>query len=314
MPEKELHLASASGAAAPATELQSEPPRFVLITPVRDEEGYIGAMMESIAAQTVKPNRWIIVDDGSCDSTPAMIAEFAKIHPFIELVALPQRNERHAGGEGAIPCALSKVDLNAIDYLARFDADLVFPADYFERILQEFDRDPKLGIAGGSLFIEKDGEREFEDNPEFHVRGALKMYRRQCFQDIGGLTPQFGWDTIDEVMAWSKGWVTKSFATPHVLHRRPTGQGTQAMKLFRLRGQAEYLTWSHPVHVAVKAAYIAWKELSLVKPACYLGGYFENIIKRPGRIEDAAFTRARRKQQMDRITGMIPFVEGHGRR
>jgi poly-beta-1,6-N-acetyl-D-glucosamine synthase len=289
-------------------------PRIVLITPVRDEENFIGALMQSIAGQTVLPVRWIIVDDGSLDHTPELISAFAKQHPFVELVALPQRNERLAGGEGAIPSALRQVDLNAIDFLARFDADLVFPSDYFERMLEEFEKDSMLGIAGGSLFIEQDGDRVFEDNPEFHVRGALKMYRRQCFHDIGGLTPQFGWDTIDEVMAWSKGWTTRSFASPHVLHRRPTGQGTQARRLFRLRGQAEYLTWSHPIHVAVKTAYIAWTERSMVRPWCYASGYIESVFKRPERIQDPVFARARRKQQMERITGMIPFFAGNERR
>lgn len=289
-------------------------PRIALISPVRDEENFIGAMIESIIAQTVRPERWIIVDDGSCDRTPQIVAGYANKFAFIQLVALPQRKERAAGGEGAIPCALSKIDLDSIDYLARFDADLVFPPDYFERILEQFSRDEKLGIAGGMLFIEQNGSRTLENDPDFHVRGALKMYRRQCFVDIGGLTSQFGWDTIDEVMAWTKGWTSHSFKSPLVLHRRPTGQGTQARRLFRLRGQAEYLTWSHPIHVAVKTAYIAWTERSLIKPWCYVMGYIENIVKRPERIQDPDFTRARRKQQIDRIAGMIPFFAGHERR
>ncbi|HEX7730031.1 MAG TPA: glycosyltransferase family A protein [Terracidiphilus sp.] len=280
-------------------------PVIVLITPVRDEEGYIGTMLETIAAQTVRPDRWIIVDDGSCDKTPAMIEEFAQTHPFIELVALPQRKERAAGGEGAIPSALRKVDLDSIDFLARFDADLAFPPDYFERMLEEFEKDPKLGIAGGTLYIERNGERAYEMDPDFHVRGALKMYRRQTFLDIGGLYPKFGWDTIDEVMAWSKGWTTRSFRSPWVLHRRPTGQGTAARRLYRLRGQAEFLTWSHPLHVFAKTFHIAFTERSLIKPVCYLGGYFENSLKRPERIQNAAFKHARQSQQLGRLASIL---------
>jgi poly-beta-1,6-N-acetyl-D-glucosamine synthase len=282
-------------------------PVIALITPVRDEEGYIGMMLETIAAQTVRPDRWIIVDDGSCDKTPAMIEEFAQTHPFVELVALPQRKERAAGGEGAIPNALRRVNLDAIDFLARFDADLAFPPDYFERMLEEFDNDPKLGIAGGTLYIERNGEREYEMDPDFHVRGALKMYRRQTFLDIGGLYPKFGWDTIDEVMAWSKGWSTRSFRSPWVLHRRPTGQGTAVRRLYRLRGQAEFLTWSHPLHVFAKLLHIAVSERSLIKPLCYLGGYFENSLRRPERIEDPGFKHARQSQQLARLAAMLRF-------
>ena len=128
-------------------------PRIALITPLRDEEDYIEAMIVSIVNQQIRPAKWLIVDDGSTDKTPAIVRTYCQQFGFIELLELTARSERNPGGEGAIASALQRLDLSQYDYLARFDADLLFEKDYFGRILDEFDKDPKLGIAGGGLYI-----------------------------------------------------------------------------------------------------------------------------------------------------------------
>lgn len=279
--------------------------RYAIVTPVRDEEAYIGAMIQSIADQTITPKQWVIVDDGSRDRTAEIVAEYSRRFPYIELVTLPARELRLAGGEGAIPIALQRLDFSRLDYLARFDADLVFPPDYIERILQEFANDPALGIAGGMLHVESRGSFYLESNPEFHVRGALKMYRRQCFTDIGGLNTQIGWDTIDEVTAWSKGWKTRSFAAVHVIHRRPTGGGIAGRRLYRQRGRAEYFTCSHPLHVLARVLRIAYIERSIVKPICYLAGFVGSFLRGEPRIESPEFIQARRAQQLDRLMALF---------
>ena len=107
--------------------------RYALITPVRDEEAYIGDMLASMVAQTIPPSQWVIVDDGSADRTAHIVADFASRFSFIKLVQLPSRRERLAGGEGAVPNALKGINLSEFDFLARFDADLIFPPDYIER-------------------------------------------------------------------------------------------------------------------------------------------------------------------------------------
>ncbi len=281
---------------------------YVLITPVRDEEDYIGAMVESMAGQTITPKRWIIVDDGSQDRTAQIVTEYARRFPFIELITLPAREQRLAGGEGAIPYALKRIQLSQFFYLARFDADLVFPPDYIARILERFQSDPKLGIAGGVLDIEKNGAFIVEKEPEYHVRGALKMYRRQCFVDIGYLTTQIGWDSVDEVLAWSKGWATRSFQDVHVLHRRPTGDGIESHRIFGQRGRAEYLTWSHPLHILCRSLRIAYVERSIFKPYWYLTGYLASLLRGESRTADSIFIRTRRAQQIARLSALLPFV------
>lgn len=274
---------------------------YALVTPVRDEEQYISAMMDSILAQQILPARWIIVDDGSTDRTPQIVASYASRFDLVELIRLPARTKRNAGGEQAITRALERLKLDQYDFLGRFDADLVFDTPYIAQILGEFERDPKLGIAGGGLYVEKNDRIELERVPEYHVRGALKMYRRECFEQIGGITDRIGWDTIDEVYAWTKGWKTRSFFDYRVIHRRPTGEGIAAKRIHWQRGKAEYYTWSHPLFVLAKAAKIAWENLSVVVPACFLAGFTSCYLRRDARLQDSAFAKKRREQQRERI-------------
>jgi poly-beta-1,6-N-acetyl-D-glucosamine synthase len=280
-------------------------PRYALITPVRDEEKYLPEMIDSIVAQTRRPAKWVIVDDGSGDRSAEIIEGYARRFEFIEFVRLPRREGRLAGGEGAIPSALRRLDLSQFEYLARFDADLIFSPDYICGILQEFQRDQRLGIAGGGLYTETLGGLKLERDPEHHVRGALKMYRRQCFEDIGGLTTRMGWDTIDEVSAWTKGWKTRSFYDFKVSHRRPTGGGLKASRVYRERGRAEYLTWSDPVFVLAKALKRAVGERSITRPIFYLAGFLTGYLRREPRPQNATFARTRRDHQRTRMKSWL---------
>jgi biofilm PGA synthesis N-glycosyltransferase PgaC len=278
-------------------------PRIALVTPLRDEEGFIEDMIASIAAQDIRPAKWIIVDDGSTDRTPDIVREQSRSLGFIELLQLPPRSERRPGGEGAIAAALQALELDQFDYLARFDADLLFERDYLSLMLGEFTKDPRLGIAGGSLYILREGALVPERAPEYHVRGALKMYRRECFKQIGGLGTEIGWDTIDEVCAWSKGWRTRSFKDIRVIHRRPTGGGMLATKIYRERGRAEYLTWSHPVFVLLKTAKIALR--SPINAAHFLSAFAGCYRAQEARLQDPQFKETRRTQQKARVFGKV---------
>ncbi|HYB60464.1 MAG TPA: glycosyltransferase family A protein [Methylomirabilota bacterium] len=286
-------------------------PRYALITPVRDEETFIAESIQSILAQTLPPTKWIIVDDGSADKTVEIVRSYASHTPSLEILELPRREQRAPGGEGAIAHALHQLTLTDYEYLARFDADLLFGSDYIERILEEFERDPQLGIAGGGLYIQRKGRLELEKVPEYHVRGALKMYRRECFEQIGGITARIGWDTIDEVFAWTKGWKTRSFFDYRVIHRRPTGEGIHAGRVYWERGKAEYLTWSAPFFVLAKAVKTALTELSILRPVSYLSGFLACYVNRMQRIQDSAFAKARREQQWGRLRSFraLPQVQ-----
>ncbi len=165
----------------------------------------------------------------------------------------------------------------------------------------EFTRDVKLGIAGGVLYIVQDGKYVPELNPEYHVRGAIKMYRRECLQQIGDLHPYIGWDTIDEVYAWVHNWNTRTFPQCRVTHRRPTGNGKSAKAIWCQRGKAEYYTWSHPLFVVGKALKRGLQLRSLVQPIAFLSGFIGCYFKREDRLDDSNFVHERRRQQLRRM-------------
>ena len=282
-------------------------PTYVLISPVRNEEKFIGRMIESIAAQTVLPVHWVIVDDGSTDGTPKIVQSYAERYSFIELICLPKRATRKSGGEGAIQQALKITQSYPYDFLARFDADLEFRPDYIERMLDEFFRDDSLGIAGGGLYVQKNGRLLLEKVPYYHVRGGLKMYRRECLERIESLYPYMGWDTIDEVYAWKHGWKTRSFVENRVIHKRPTGEGISPRDISWQRGQGEYYTWSHPLFVLLKAVKVAIT--SPTRAAYFLGGFADCYLKRKDRLDDTIFKQIRRRQQMRRLLSLGILAE-----
>lgn len=279
--------------------------RYALVTPVRNEEAYIEAMLDSILAQEILPSRWIIVDDGSSDRTPQIIASYAKRTRWIELIRMPARRHRYAGGENAVSSALERINVGEYDYLGRFDADLVFDRQYIAQVLGEFENDPRLGIAGGGLYADKNGRLELEREPDYHVRGAVKMYRRECFEHIGGLRTHIGWDTIDEVYAWSRGWTTRSFSEYRVYHRRPTGAGLRGSRVCWERGKAEYYTWSDPLFVLAKTAALTFRGFPNLQSFAFLSGFLSCYLRQEDRLRDATFVRTRRGQQRRRMSAFL---------
>ncbi|MGA3322972.1 MAG: glycosyltransferase family A protein [Terriglobia bacterium] len=275
-----------------------------MVTPAFNEEKFIGKMIESIVAQSIPPSKWIIVNDGSTDRTGEIIEGYRSKYPLIEQLMLPKRDKRLPGGEAAIEYALKQIDLKDYDFLARYDADIVFSDDYVQRVLDEFHRDATLGIAGGELSWDANGTLIPERSPRYHVRGALKMYRVPCFLDIGGLKPYMAWDTIDEVSAWVKGWKTKTVDGAKAVHLRPTGSAIPARSLFWESGKMEYWSWSHPAFVLAKTANLAVRTLSPVRAASYLGAFLSCYFLRVERIQDKDFKRVRRQQQIRRMLAL----------
>ncbi len=275
--------------------------KYALITPAHNEEKYIRQMIDSVLAQAILPSKWIIVDDGSTDKTAQIVEAYKEKHSFMEVLSFPERQRRLPGGESAVGHALRQLNLEEYDFLARFDSDVVLQNEYITQILSEFRRDERLGIAGGGLYVEKNNCLDLEKVPACHVRGALKMYRRECFHDIGGLSSRIGWDTIDEVYAWMRGWRTQSFFEYSAVHLRPTGEGVAKSRIYWERGKADYYTWSHPLFVLAKTVKIVLQTFSLVKAACFLAGFASCYAYGEDRLQDPLFAKIRRKQQRQRI-------------
>ena len=196
---------------------------YVVVTPTRDEERTVERTIRSMIAQTVRPLRWVIVDDGSTDGTVSVVEKYLPDHDWIELVSRQNRGHRALGGGvvEAFDFGLERVLDLAWDYVVKLDADLEFPPEYFENLLRRFAENPRLGMASGKTFLVRDGVKSIEYCHDEHVRGPAKMYARETFEAIGGLEAVRGWDMIDETRAQMLGWETRSFLEEEIIHLRP---------------------------------------------------------------------------------------------
>ena len=189
--------------------------RYILITPARNEETFITKTLDSMVAQTAPPERWVIVDDGSDDCTAEIVARYAERHPWIELVRRPRHIDRSfAGKVHAFNAGLERVQSLQFDVIGNLDADLSFDPDYLKFLMQKFEQDSKLGVAG-TPFTEDGGYDTAKDSfeGENYVAGGCQLFRYRCFQEIGGYVPNpaGGVDWIAVMSARMKGWKVQSF-------------------------------------------------------------------------------------------------------
>lgn len=280
---------------------------YVVVSPVRNEAKYIQGTINSMVAQTIKPSQWVIVNDGSTDETGKIAEEAGKVHPWILVVNRADRGFRKAGG-GVIEAFYAGyvlVENQSWEYVVKMDGDVSFEPDYFEKCFTHFDRDDRLGIGGGTICSNLRGflEPESKVDPKFHVRGATKIYRRACWQQIGGLLRAPGWDTMDEVKSNMMGWVTYTIAGVNVVHHRPTGAAYGAWKDRVKNGIGCYIMGYHPLFMFLKCVRRMAEKPYLIGGCGLLFGFVKGYVTRIPRIEDAALVRYFRKQQMNRLMG-----------
>jgi glycosyltransferase involved in cell wall biosynthesis len=262
--------------------------------------------MTSMVAQDRLPARWIVVNDGSRDETPQIIDEFAHAHSWIRRVDLHDRGFR-LNGSGvmqAVAAGLAALDVDDWDYLVKLDADVSFPRTYFRRCLHRFERDAALGIGGGVVVSSLGDGVVSEQHPRFHVRGATKIYRRACWDQIGGLHLVKGWDTLDEVKATMLGWRTESFADLEVVQHRYTGEASGQLSNWRKNGEACYVVGYHPVFLMARALVRATRRPYAVAGLGLVWGYVEAALRRRARIPDPDLVRYLRRQQLRRLVGL----------
>lgn len=280
--------------------------RYVIITPVRDEEKYIAATIESVCNQTIKPVEWIIVNDGSTDRTAEIIERYAARTPWIRPVHRQNRGFRKSGGGvmEAFYDGYNAVRCHHWDFIVKLDGDLSFTPDYFEKCFERFQNDGDLGIGGGEIRHDISGILKIEANPKFHVRGATKIYRRACWKAIGGLWPAPGWDAIDEVKANMLGWKTYSFSDLFLLHHRFTGTEDGLLRNRVKHGLACYVSGYHPVYVIASCLSRVRQKPYIVGAAAILYGFLKAHISRAPRVEDRSYLAYIRGQQLRRLFGM----------
>ena len=280
--------------------------RYVVITPVRDEKKHIESTIESMRGQTVLPTEWVVVDDGSTDGTSEVLDRAASELPWIHVIHRANRGFRKNGGGvmEAFRDGYASLHCSDWDFVIKLDADLTFSPDYFQRCFEHFENEPSLGIGGGEIHHEIDGKLKLEENPRFHVRGATKIYRRACWEAIGGLWPTSGWDTIDEVKANMLGWKTYSFSDLHLHHHRMTGMEEGLMRDRIKHGMVCYISGYHPLFVLASCARRIPQKPYVMGSAAIFYGYLKAHFTRPPRLKDRSYVAYIRSQQLRRLCGM----------
>jgi poly-beta-1,6-N-acetyl-D-glucosamine synthase len=285
------------------TNLQAN--KYIVISPVRDEEAYLRFTVESMLAQTIRPREWIIVNDGSTDGTGAIIDEYAAQHPWIRAVHRINRGFRKAGG-GVVEAfndGLRSASADDWDFIVKMDGDLTFEPTYFEECLEKFQLDPRLGIAGGVICYIENGAKRFEFCPEFHVRGATKIYRRECWHAIGSFWPAPGWDTMDEVKANRFGWGTRSFPELHLHHHRHTGTAEGIWNGLVKNGRANYICGYHPLFMLAKCFRRLPHKPYLIGSLALFYGFISGYLKQVPQVDDVQTIGFLRRQQLGRLWG-----------
>lgn len=244
-------------------------PSYVLITPARNEAQYIELTIKSMVAQTVPPLKWLIVSDGSTDGTDEIVSRYITANPWIELLRMPERAERHfAGKVYAFDAGYAKAkDLNP-DVVGNLDADVSFEPDHFQFLLSKFSESPELGV-GGSPFKEGSQQYDYRFSSVENVWGGCQLFRRECFDAIGGYTAVKGGgiDHIAVLSARMKGWKTRTFTDKVVTHHRVMNTAQQgALKAKFKLGAKDYSFGNHPVWELFRTCY------QMTKPPLVLGG------------------------------------------
>jgi glycosyltransferase involved in cell wall biosynthesis len=276
--------------------------RYVVITPVRNEERHIGLTIESMVKQSIPPAEWIIVNDGSNDRTGEVIDESATQFQWIRIVHRQDRGYRKSGG-GVIEAfydGYSKIGQKEWDFVVKLDGDLSFDTDYFEKCFSRFADAPGLGIGGGTICLLKEGglEVEYKGDPPFHVRGATKIYRRACWEQISPLLKAPGWDTIDEVKANMHGWKTQTFNNLKLIQHKGTGSADGIWRTWFKNGRANYIAGYHPLFMFFKCIKRVFQKPYIISAIGLFYGYVSGYWERVPQINDRPLIDYLRKQQL----------------
>jgi len=277
--------------------------KFAIVTPVKDEVDYFPKTVKSIFSQEVKPQKWIIIDDGSSDGTTEVIKKAEKENEWIEGIYREPNKNRKPGGEFVLGVGLEKLNTDDYDFIVRMDGDLDFESNYFKVLFKKFDDNPKLGIASGVCFITKDGKQIEEKHPRFHTRGPLKTYRIQCYKDINGLLNCLGWDSIDELKANMLHWNTQSFPELKIHHLKRTQSSGGVFNGGFNAGVANYNTGYHQLFLLTKVIYILFVRRNILYGLGILWGYFSFMIKLKPKPIDKKLIKYIRKQQVNKLLG-----------
>ena len=298
-----LHVANAADS---SNELPHVNPsrRYLLISPCRDEAQYLRRTLDSVAAQSVQPSAWVIVDDGSTDGSLAILEEYARRLPYIRVVRRTDRGRREVGPGviAAFYAGLETVRLEDFDYLCKLDADLDLPTRYFELLIQRMESDPRVGTTSGKpwFVLPQTGVLSPEICGDDMSVGMTKFYRVACFREIGGFVRQVMWDGIDCHRARMLGWIAESIDCEPLrfVHLRPQGASQKDIWSGRLRaGFGQYFMGTAPLYYLAVAFYRLPAYPAVIGSVAMLWGYLRSWLKGLPRYGDLEFRRFLRSYQ-----------------
>ena len=290
--------------------------RYVLVTPCRDEAIYARRTLDAVVRQTEPPALWVIVDDGSKDETPAILAEYAARVPYIRLVRRPDRGDRKLGGGviDAFYAGYDTLDPQAFDYVCKLDLDLDLPPGYFAGLMDRMEQEPRIGTASGKPYFLPPGAKDdsvrfplvdtsglvSERTGDENSAGMTKFYRTACFRQIGGFVREVMWDGIDGHRCRQLGWIAVSWDVPELrfVHLRAMGTSHKNWLTGRARhGFGQYFMGTTPTYMLASALYRMTRPPLVVGGLAMAQGYFKSMLQGRPRYEDAAFRRFLREYQ-----------------
>jgi biofilm PGA synthesis N-glycosyltransferase PgaC len=258
--------------------------RILVISPAKDEAKYIERTIRTVAAQTLRPALWVIVDDGSTDGTGEIADRAAAEHPWIRVLHRPPGFGRRVG-PGVVEAfydGLQTADMGEYDYVCKLDADLELQPGYFADLLELFEANPRLGTASGKCHIPVGDGWALERSGDEFSHGVAKLYRRECFEEIGGFVREVMWDGIDCHRCRMLGWEARSDDEPNlaIRHLRQMGSSFRSVYHGRLRwGRGQHFMGTHPAYLMAVAAYRMFERPWVAGGLCILAGYAQAWLR-----------------------------------
>jgi len=294
-------------AVAAAGVAKSHRPRYVLISPCRDEAKYMRNTMDSVIRQSIPPAKWVIVDDGSTDSTPQILAEYQAKHDWITVVSRSDRGRRSVGPGvvDAFYAGYETINLEDFDYLCKLDLDLRLPQHYFEILMQRMAANPRIATCSGKAYLEdKNGVLVYERHADDVSIGASKFYRVSCFKMIGGFVRDIMWDGIDCHRCRMKGWIACSWDEPELrfIHLRPEGSSQKSIYAGRVRhGYGQYFMGTGFIFIVASSIYRLNRKPYVLGSMAMIWGWLKAAFEGKQRYDDIEFRKFLRRYQWNAL-------------
>lgn len=266
--------------------------RYILVTPAKNEEEDLPNLIHSMIQQTIKPLLWVIVDDGSTDNTPEILEEAKEKYNWIQSLRVKE-SKRDLGKH--VYCVYNigfdfavkycKAHNKQYDYIGNVDADMTMETEFFEKLIKEFEKNPKLGVASGSVYSNIHDELILEKDREDLPMGSPRLWRKECFEETGGYLISYSADSVSNVLAKLRGWETKRFSNIKAIQARKTSSAEGLWKGYKIHGESAYFRNYHPLFVLAKGLKYSFNSPYYIGIA-YLYGYLSSVLKRMDKIDN----------------------------